>query len=125
MLWLDTLLISAFAWSGMLFFFYSLRNIQHFMQAIFTNRTTQLVVLFLCFLSGFGIYIGRFLRFNSWDIVSDPLVLVFEISQLLLHPFSHPRAWGVTLLYGVFLYLVYTQFKPQAIERSVGKRNYA
>lgn len=113
MLWFDTLLIASFAWCGMLCFFYSLRNIENFLNAIFSKRFIQAVILMLCFSSGFGIYIGRFLRFNSWDIVQQPFYLISSLLEIVLHPTIHPRAWGFTLLYGLFLYITYQPFKSK------------
>jgi uncharacterized membrane protein len=58
-------------------------------------------------LSSFGIYLGRYLRFNSWDVLSNPLTLFYDIVDRLLHPFSFPGTWGVTLVFGLFLLLGY------------------
>ncbi len=115
MLWFDTLLIASFAWGGMLCFFYSLRNIENFLQPMFSKRFIKAVILMLSFSSGFGIYIGRFLRFNSWDVVQQPFHLISNILQIVLHPTVHPRAWVFTLLYGLFLYIVYQPFKTKSL----------
>jgi uncharacterized membrane protein len=65
-------------------------------------------VMWLCAL---GIYIGRFLRFNSWDVLTDPFTLAAEISDLVIHPFENGYAWGMTLVYGVFMTLLYFTIK--------------
>lgn len=36
-------------------------------------------VLIISFLSGIGVYIGRFLRFNSWDILFRPMRLLKQV----------------------------------------------
>lgn len=36
-------------------------------------------VLLVSLLSGIGVYIGRFLRFNSWDILFNPIQLIKQI----------------------------------------------
>jgi len=53
-------------------------------------------------LTGFAIYLGRFLRWNSWDVLARPSV-VFDIVDGLLHPASHSRTFAVTLIYGIIL----------------------
>ncbi|GAC1377994.1 MAG: hypothetical protein NVSMB30_25660 [Hymenobacter sp.] len=58
-------------------------------------------------LSSFGIYLGRYLRFNSWDVLANPLTLFYDILNRVLHPLAYPRAWGVTLVFGVFLLVGY------------------
>ena len=58
-------------------------------------------------LSGFGIYLGRFLRWNSWEVVTNPWGLWSEVQGHSLHPLAHPRALGVTLMFGIGLTLGY------------------
>lgn len=111
-LWFDTLLIASFAWCGLLCYFYTLKNIEHFLNEIFSRTFVLIALSILHFLCAFGMYIGRYMRFNSWDIVSNPLYLASEISHILFHPMQHQRAWGMTLLYGLFLWVVYKQKKP-------------
>jgi uncharacterized membrane protein len=57
-------------------------------------------------LSGFAIYLGRFLRWNSWDVLIDP-ARVIQIMGALLHPEDHLKALAVTLIFGVILTLGY------------------
>jgi len=70
----------------------------------------SLVVSFL-FLSSFGIYLGRYLRWNSWDIISNPLGLAGDIFDRFVNPSSHPRTWGMTVLMGVLLNMMYFSIK--------------
>ena len=57
--------------------------------------------------TGLGIYIGRFLRWNSWDVVRAPLPLLTDIAEQLTHPWAHPRAYGFSLMCFLFLLLSY------------------
>lgn len=110
LIWFDTLLIANFAWCGLLFYFFSLRHLQKFMQPLFSKNFIAGALILLSMLNGFGIYIGRYLRFNSWDILTQPFALAREMAALILQPWVHPQAWGITVLYGIFLYLGYWQF---------------
>ena len=58
-------------------------------------------------LAGFGIYVGRFMRWNSWDVVTNPLDLVAAVIERLSHPEDDPRLLGVTLDFAVLLVLLY------------------
>jgi uncharacterized membrane protein len=58
-------------------------------------------------LSGFGIYLGRFLRWNSWDIVSNPGSLLGDIWERFADPLAHGQTWGVTLGFGGLLLVAY------------------
>ncbi|MBO0356581.1 DUF1361 domain-containing protein [Hymenobacter sp. BT186] len=105
--WYDLALILSCAWNGLMLAYASLTD----MQALVARRLGWLAswgfVTVSLLLSSFGVYLGRYLRFNSWDIITNPLTLFFDIITRLLHPFAHPATWGVTLLYGVFLLLGY------------------
>jgi hypothetical protein len=66
------------------------------------------LLLFVC---AFGIYLGRYLRWNSWDIISSPLGLAKDIAIRILNPGMFPGAWGMTLMYGAFLNIAYISFR--------------
>jgi uncharacterized membrane protein len=116
-IWYDMLLILSFAWTGLLFGFLSLWDIERilnkFMKPVFT---TVLSTLFL-FIGSFGIYIGRYLRWNTWDILTDPLELMYDIGDRVVNPFAHRTTWGMTLFMGLFLNMLYWSF------RMIQKRN--
>jgi uncharacterized membrane protein len=70
----------------------------------FTKKSYVILIsIGLLFAGSFGIYLGRFLRWNSWDIVREPFTLMYEIGDRLINPFEHPRTWGMTLFMGLFL----------------------
>ena len=116
-MWFDLLLILSFAWVGLLFGFMSLWDIEKILkQYLIESRLKGLlryrfsVPIFssvLLFIGSFGIYLGRYLRWNSWDIIAEPFALIYDIGDRFVNPFEHPRTWGVTLLMGLFLNLVY------------------
>lgn len=55
----------------------------------------------LIFLASFAIYIGRDLRWNSWDILLNPASILFEVSDRLLAPLEHPELFATT--FGFFV----------------------
>jgi uncharacterized membrane protein len=42
-------------------------------------------------LASFGVYLGRFLRFNSWDALVHPRRIAHVVRTELENPFQHPR----------------------------------
>ncbi len=109
-IWYDTVLIVSFAWNGMLLFFHTLVNMDEKLLNRFSKLTAWAVKLTIMALCGFGIYLGRYLRFNSWDVISDPFSLIYEIGHRVLHPFQHPLTWSMTMLYALFLAFTYLNF---------------
>ena len=72
------------------------------------NRVVSLLVVCVTLVtSGFGIYLGRFLRWNSWDAIFNPHLLAADILPRLTDPFAHPRTLVVTLLFSTFLTIAY------------------
>jgi uncharacterized membrane protein len=61
-------------------------------------------------LSGLGIYLGRFLELNSWDLFFHPRVIMLDIINRLIHPVQNEQAYGVTLMFGAFLFMCYLTF---------------
>lgn len=118
-LWLDILVVSGFALCGMLCFYWSVlemkRILKPFLKAIVLNQ--GLVAVF--FLSGFGVYLGRFLRYNSWEILSHPKYLFLDIINIILKPLENQEAWLFTLLFGMFLWVGYWVFSQFSIKNEL------
>jgi uncharacterized membrane protein len=74
---------------------------------MFGRWISWLVVTFTLAISGFGIYLGRFLRWNSWDILMDPYGLAADIYVRLTKPLAHPQTLAVTILISGFLTIAY------------------
>ncbi|NUY79567.1 DUF1361 domain-containing protein [Flavobacterium sp. MAH-1] len=106
--WFDLLLLASYSISGMLFGLLSMRQMQSVWDKNF-GRVSNWLVPFSAILSGFGIYLGRFERYNSWDVVSDPFRLIVDAAGLL----TELRAIGFTIGYGTLLLLVYHFFNIQ------------
>ena len=110
-IWFDLVLILSFAWTGLLFGFLSLWDIEDLLRNRLKEKYVIGISVLLLFIGSFGIYIGRYLRWNSWDILTSPFQLLYDIGDRLVNPLSHPRTWGVTLLMGLFLNMLYFSFR--------------
>ena len=106
-LWYDLALILSCAWNGLMLAYASLSDMQRLVQQRLGFGAGWAFATLALLLSSFGIYLGRYLRFNSWDVLTNPLTLFFDIVNRILHPFSFPGTWGVTLVFGVFLLIGY------------------
>ncbi len=102
-IWFDSLLIFVFAMTGFLISLYSLQAAHQILKAYYGTKVSWLLILFVAFLSGFGIYLGRYCRLNSWDLFNKPLWFFGRI----VHQFSNPLTYKITLLYGFVILVVY------------------
>jgi uncharacterized membrane protein len=71
----------------------------------------NLFIMACLFLGSYGIYLGRFLRFNTWDIFADPIGLFIKISERILWPHEHLHTWAFTTLFAFLLGLIYYSVK--------------
>ena len=110
-LWFDIALLASFAGTGLFFGYASLAELEAVIAQKFSTLAGWALALGVLLLSGFGIYLGRFLRWNSWDALANPFGLFADIAQRILHPLSHPRTAAVTIIYGVLLCLGYVALK--------------
>lgn len=106
-LWYDLVLIISFAWNGLMLGFVSLLEIQKFLNEKYAPQISWLIVIVVLVLSGFGIYLGRYERWNSWDILTNPVSLSLNIIDSVVNPFAHPKTIGVTVLFSAFLIINY------------------
>jgi len=109
-IWFDLILILSFAWTGLLFGFLSLWDIEQVLKKSLNRTWISIISVGLLFLGSFGIYVGRYLRWNSWDIIREPFSVLFEIGDTLKNPLIHPKAWGMTIFMGFFLNIIYWSF---------------
>jgi len=61
------------------------------------SRQSLVIVMGLFLMCGFGIYLGRYLRLNSWDIITNPLVLIFDMTNPLFDPETQFKAFTACL----------------------------
>lgn len=109
--WFDLLLLLSFAWNGLLFGIISLRKVEIVLQFIRGKSFSLFIVFLFMWLNAFGIYIGRYLRYNSWDVIVQPFSLFREMIEVLLHPINKKMEWGMITCYAVFMTLLYITIK--------------
>jgi uncharacterized membrane protein len=111
--WMDLIIILLFAWSGFLVGCLSLRLLHEAVARQHGWWAGWAFVASACALAGIGVYIGRFLRWNSWDLLVNPLGLAFDLLGLLGHPPTHP-AYRFSFLFGLLLLIGYATLHATA-----------
>jgi uncharacterized membrane protein len=107
-IWFDTVIACSAAWAGLALGFISLYLMQSVVRKRFGPLNGWFFALAVLAVSSFGIYLGRFERWNSWDLVTRPDALLADVWTL-----AEPRTAAVTVLFTAFLgatYLVFYSF---------------
>jgi uncharacterized membrane protein len=103
----DVVLISSLVICGFIAGFASLYLIHlQFIKRLGRRVSTEAVTAII-FASSFAIYLGRALRWNSWDLITDPGGIILNVSDRVLDPFGYPRALNITGLFFVLLGTIY------------------
>lgn len=100
----DAVLFFSFAFSGLLTGFLSLRIVEEEVRAAWGSVASWAVTLLTLTASGVGVTVGRFDRYNSWDVATRPLTIFAGIVHRITHD---PRAMLTTLLFSVFFVVSY------------------
>lgn len=102
-IWFDLMVLSTFSLTGFLFGLFSLFSIEKILISHYSGRVSSILLLISLYLTAFGIYLGRYLRFNSWDVLSNPTDLFFTcINCLFVRDVQN-----FTLGFGTFLLVIY------------------
>ncbi len=109
-LWLDGVILSAFAWTGLLLGFVSLYLVHAVVRHRFGAPTGWATVLAALALASAGVYIGRFLRWNSWDLLVRPGARLAQLVPRLADTSRVAHAGAVTLLLTGLLVATYVAF---------------
>ncbi|MGZ3846645.1 MAG: DUF1361 domain-containing protein [Flavisolibacter sp.] len=110
-LWYDLALLLSFAWSGLLFGIVSLRHMEKLFEKTFHRKFDIFFIIPVMALNSFGVFVGRYLRFNSWDVLTSPLQLINDIIYLFVHPIRNRFDWSMIVCYTVLLTLFYYTIK--------------
>lgn len=122
MIWLDIILLSTFAWYALFIMFLTVRDMQEVVSQRIPKFNTAVATLGIFLLCGFGIYLGRVLRWNSWDVIQHPLELAGDIWYRMRHPFRNAQTWLVTFGYAGILSLVYYSFSFNNSNRHIDEK---
>lgn len=99
----DVVMFSSFVFTGVVLGYISLGIVHKELLKRLSKRISGTFIAAILLVSSFAIYIGRDLRWNSWDILVSPASLIFDVSDRLLNPHDHPQAFITTATFFVFL----------------------
>lgn len=103
LVWYDIILSSSFAFIGHFIGLISIFIVHKSYSKVFIHHFGWIHICIAMFFGGFGVYIGRIIRFNSWEVFIKPLVILKEI----LLEFMHLRALVFSFVFGFFIFISY------------------
>ncbi len=109
--WYDLLLLFSAALNGLVLGFVSLHQVEQWLRTHINRGYIRLIIFILLFGCGFGVYLGRFHRWNSWDVVAQPLLLLEDIASQVLHPFHNIQGWLLSLFFAWWMFVAYQYFR--------------
>lgn len=105
--WVDLSPILLCALTGLVLGFVSLYLMQSVVEQMLGRAASWVFIATVAALSSFGIYVGRFMRFNSWDVLFKPREVYHGIGNWVANPFSNSNSLAFPLLFGTFLFITY------------------
>jgi uncharacterized membrane protein len=108
--WFDLGLVLMFGLAGCFAGIASLKMMHDLVRRAIGGVVGWAFVTSVALLSGFGIYLGRFERWNSWDLLIQPRRMLEQTLFRSLGPQSVDRTFGVTLMFGAMILVTYVMF---------------
>jgi uncharacterized membrane protein len=105
----DIVLVSLLVFCGFALGFASLFLVHRELLKRTSMLKSYALIELVIFISSFAIYVGRDLRWNSWDVISNPGFII-NVSDKIIDPFGSPRVFNVTFLLFSLISLLYFAF---------------
>ena len=106
-LWRHVLQFGVAAWTGIILGVVSLHLVHDRLQREFGLVIGWIAVVLSIGLCALGVVIGRFQRWNSWDLVTRPDAVATTTLDWVRSPFADVRSTGVALAVAAFFGLAY------------------
>lgn len=103
----DAVTFSLFVLSGLLLGYTSLYLVHKQLSLRIKQPKAWSLIAGILLLCSFAIYLGRDLRMNSWDILTNPAGILFDITDPIINPRAHVLAFTTTVTFFVFLSCLY------------------
>jgi uncharacterized membrane protein len=104
------LLIGAAAAVGLVLGFLSLYLVQTVVASRIGRHAGWALALAALAASGIGVYLGRVLRWNSWDVFTEPTRIVERLASAALDPLAHGRPLALSLSFALACVIGYALF---------------
>jgi uncharacterized membrane protein len=111
----DIFVLFSSAWASLLFGLYSLEHMEKMISLRFSKKVTHITMIAIIFFVSFGVYLGRFLRFNSWDFFISHKFLLSSVWEVFTKS-DNLNVYYYSVLFFVFIYVSFISFKNSNIK---------
>lgn len=105
--WFDVILLIWFAWTGLFLGIASLYLMQEIVTGLSNRWIGWFFAISMTIVSSIGVFLGRFLRWNSWDLLYDPLLIAKDMYGIVRHPISNLPTYVFTILFTLLFLFIY------------------
>jgi uncharacterized membrane protein len=109
----DTVMLLSFAWNGLVLGFFSLYLVHLSLLKRLKRPQAHIAIASVLLICSFAIYLGRYLRWSTWDVLVNPAGILFDVSDRIINPSAHPQTFSTTFTFFLLLgsiYIVIWQF---------------
>jgi uncharacterized membrane protein len=103
----DAVMLTSFVCTGLVLGYMSLYMFHVELRRRVPARSAARLIAFIIFLCSFAIYLGRDLRWNTWDLFVNPAGILFDVSDRLINPRAHPQMFVTILSFFLLLSVLY------------------
>lgn len=114
LLWLDMLIVFVYAINGLLLGLFSMIDIYQILKDKYEAKNANFFMMYLSLLCGYGVYLGRFLRFNSWDLLTKPHIVSYSILQSI----TNYNVWAMTFAFGSLVWILFWMLQAKLIKQN-------
>jgi uncharacterized membrane protein len=108
--WYDAVLVGTAAAIGLVLGFVSLYLVQVVVARRFGHIAGWALAWAALVLSGIGVYLGRFERWNSWEVLTEPTKILGQLLAAAIDPFAHGRPLALSAAFAITWCLGYALF---------------
>ena len=103
----DILMINVFAWTGLLWGYCATLEFHKELRKRLSSSRALISMGLVFSAISFAIYLGRFVRWNSWDILVQPAAIIFDVSDQVINPSMHVNAYFYTFIFFISLFSIH------------------
>jgi uncharacterized membrane protein len=103
----DVMLLASFMCNGFILGFLSVYMIHKELIRRMSELKAYGIVALILLACSFAAYLGRFTRWNTWDLLLRPAGLLFDVSDRIINPAAHTQTYVATVTLFLLLLGVY------------------